>query len=51
MHLKQYKCKHVYGVDIYQKLIEAPEQTKTVPIGQKRKRGRPALARKALLPQ
>ena len=49
--LKQYKCKHVYGIALHQKLVLVPDEAKSVPIGQKRKRGRPAQAKKALFVQ
>jgi len=47
--LKNYKCKHVYGLAVHKKLALFPETVKTVPIGQKRKPGRPKGTTKALL--
>jgi len=39
---------HFYGIVVYIKLVDVPEETKSVPIGQNRKRGRPALSKKSL---
>ncbi|CAF1366121.1 unnamed protein product [Rotaria sordida] len=49
--LKNYICKHVVGMAIRLKRCKPPPAAKTVPIGQKRKRGRPAKAKAALLIQ
>lgn len=50
--LKQLTCKHVLGMLIRLGLCSnVPEEAKNVPIGQKRKRGRPAKAKKALIVQ
>lgn len=49
--LKHYMCKHVYGLAICLKLVTPSLQSKQIPLGQKRKRGRPALATKALVIQ
>ncbi|CAF1449502.1 unnamed protein product [Adineta ricciae] len=49
--LKNYICKHVVGMAIRLKYCKPPASAKTVPIGQKRKRGRPAKAKAALLMQ
>jgi hypothetical protein len=49
--LKNYICKHVVGLGIRLKQCRPPAAAKHVPIGQKRKRGRPAKAKKALLVQ
>jgi hypothetical protein len=49
--LKQYVCKHILGIAIRLKMYSIPDVAKSVPIGEKRKRGRPALAKKALLRQ
>jgi hypothetical protein len=49
--LKNYICKHVVGVSIRLKYCKPPAVAKTVPIGEKRKRGRPAKAKPALLVQ
>ena len=50
---KNYKCKHIIGVSARLKVkgcVILP-QHKTIQLGQKRKRGRPALAKKALIRQ
>jgi uncharacterized Zn finger protein len=47
--LKKYMCKHVIGLSIRLKYVKPPPAAKQVPIGQKRKRGRPSVATKALL--
>ncbi|CAF3862535.1 unnamed protein product [Rotaria sp. Silwood1] len=49
--LKNYICKHVVGMSIRLKYCKPPPAAKTVPIGQKRRRGRPAKAKPALLVQ
>ena len=46
---KQLICKHSLGMAIRLKYIRAPDEAKTVPIGRKRKRGRPSKARPALI--
>ncbi len=46
---KQFICKHSLGMAIRLKYIRAPDEAKTVPIGRKRKRGRPSKARPALI--
>lgn len=48
---KNYMCKHIIGLAIRLKYVAPPAQAKSVPIGQKRKRGRPAKARPALIIQ
>ncbi|CAF2081129.1 unnamed protein product [Rotaria magnacalcarata] len=48
---KNYICKHVVGMAIRLKYCKPPPAAKTVPIGEKRKRGRPAKATPALLVQ
>lgn len=48
---KMYTCMHVVGVALRMKFVEAPLEAKNVPIGQKRKRGRPALAKSAFVIQ
>lgn len=45
---KLFLCHHMVGIALRLKLVEAPPEAKTIPIGQKRKRGRPAKARRAL---
>lgn len=42
-------CKHVVGIALRMKYVEAPLEAKNIPIGEKRKRGRPALARGAFV--
>lgn len=49
--LKNYICKHVVGMGIRLKRREPPPAAKTVPTEEKRKRGRPAKAKPALLLQ
>ena len=39
--LKNYKCKHVEGIAIRLKMVDPPSEAKSVPLGEKRKRGRP----------
>ena len=46
---KFYKCKHIIGIASRLKLCDIPMQAKTIELGTKRKRGRPALARPALI--
>jgi len=50
-HGKNYICKHVVGMDIRLKHCKPPSAAKTVLIREKRKRGRPAKAKMALLVQ
>ena len=45
---KNYKCKHVLGLAIRFKMVDPPEAAKNVPLGEKRKRGRPAKVGRAL---
>jgi uncharacterized Zn finger protein len=49
--LKNYTCKHVVGMAIRLKYCKPPSAVETMPIGEKRKRGRPAKAKPALLVQ
>lgn len=44
-------CKHLLGMKIRLQMVMVPAAAKTIPIGQKRKRGRPSLATKALIVQ
>jgi hypothetical protein len=44
-------CKHVVGIALRLKFCRAPAEAKNIPLGQKRKPGRPAKAKKALLIQ
>jgi len=46
---KEYICKHVIGMAIRLKFCKPPAPAKDVPIGEKRKRGRPRKITKALL--
>lgn len=48
MCFKQYVCEHIVGIAIRLKIVEAPVEAKNVPLGQKRKRGRPAKSKPAL---
>ena len=47
--LKKSQCKHSLGMLIRLKPREAPEAARSLPLGQKRKRGRPAKAKRALI--
>ncbi len=47
--LKEYICKHSVGLPVRLKLLTVPDTAKTIPIGQKRKRGRPKKSTSALL--
>ena len=47
--LKRGQCKHVLGMHIRLKLITVPPAATDVPLGQKRKRGRPKKASRALI--
>jgi hypothetical protein len=49
--LKNYICKHVVGMSIRLKHCGPPAAAKTAPLGEKRKRGRPAKVKPALLTQ
>ena len=49
--MKKNICKHTVGMEIWLGMCDAPAMAKTVPIGQKRKRGRPAKAKPALIRQ
>jgi len=46
---KKFMCKHILGIAIGKKLYAVPPAVKDVPIGEKRKRGRPKKCSKALL--
>ena len=50
-YLKKYMCKHLVGVALRRKYVKAPPSAKDIPIGEKRKRGRPKKSTKALLTQ
>ena len=47
--LKKYMCRHLIGMAIRWKLAKLPTVAKNVPINEKRRRGRPKFATKALL--
>ena len=49
--MKQHLCKHILGLGIRLGFLETPLAAKDIPIGQKRKRGRPAKAKQALIKQ
>jgi hypothetical protein len=49
--LKSLQCKHTVGMCIRLKLLTVPPEAKTIPLGLKRKRGRPSKAKRALLVQ
>ena len=49
--LKNYICKHIVGLAARYKLCSIPLEAKNIPLGQKRKRGRVAKAKKALIVQ
>lgn len=46
-----YVCKHVIGLAIRLKHVVPPLEAKNIPIGEKRKRGRPSKAKRALIIQ
>lgn len=48
---KIYMCVHILGISLRMKFVIAPDEAKALPLGQKRKRGRPALAKAALVVQ
>ena len=47
--LERFMCKHVLGIAIRLKFTKPPPEAENVPIGRKRKRGRPKKATKALI--
>lgn len=47
--MKKFICKHLVGMAIRLKLTTAPAEAKNIPIGAKRKPGRPSKAKKALI--
>ena len=49
--LKYMNCKHSLGMQIREKEVLVPPEARSVPLGQKRKRGRPSKAKRALLTQ
>lgn len=48
---KLYMCEHVLGIGLRMKFVVVPDEAKSLPLGQKRKRGRPARAKAALVLQ
>jgi hypothetical protein len=48
---KKYMCKHSLGMSIYHGIVEIPSDMLSTRIGVKRKRGRPAKAKPALVRQ
>lgn len=50
-YFKLFICRHIIGITLRMKIIAAPAEAKNVPIGQKRKPGRPAKAKPALVRQ
>lgn len=48
-YMKQFVCKHIVGLAIRLKFVTPPIEAKALPLDQKRKRGRPSKAKKALL--
>lgn len=45
---KKFICGHMVGIALRLKVLTAPVEAKSIPLGQKRKRGRPAKAKRAL---
>lgn len=48
---KEFICEHVIGIALRLKIVSAPNEAKIIPLGQKRKRGRPAKSKLALVVQ
>lgn len=48
---KKYICKHLVGLQYKLQIIPPPDAAKSLPLGEKRKRGRPKKALKALIIQ
>ena len=51
VYLKSWLCKHTAGMCIGLKLMSVPPETKLIPMGQKRKRGKSSKAKRALISQ
>lgn len=51
VYLKKYACKHSLGMLIRLRKVKVPLEVLNIPLGEKRKRGRPSKAKKALLIQ
>lgn len=49
--LKKYMCEHILGIGLRMKFVVAPDEAKSLPLEQKRKRGRPTRAKTALIVQ
>jgi len=50
-YTKNGQCKHALGIQIRRKEVSVPTEAKCIPLGQKRKRGRPAKTKKARIVQ
>lgn len=50
-YFKLYMCAHIIGIAIRFKVVMPPDEAKSLPIGQNRKRGRAAKAKPALFRQ
>lgn len=50
-YLKYFICSHILGIALRMKFTTAPIEAKNIPIGEKRKRGRPEKAKNALTKQ
>lgn len=50
-YFKNFICEHIVGVSLRMKYVQAPDEAKNIPLGQKRKRGRIALAKASLVLQ
>lgn len=50
-YFKLFMCEHIVGLALRKKLVTAPIEAKNVPLGMKRKRGRPCKAKNALVVQ
>jgi hypothetical protein len=48
-HAKNYICKHALGIAIHEKVFLVRPEAKNIPFGEKRKRERLKLAKKALI--
>ena len=48
---KEYVCKHVIGIAVRNKKFDLRPEARGILLGQKRKRGRPEKAKKALIVQ
>lgn len=47
-YYKSYICEHLIGIAARLRFVNIPPEAKAIPLGQKRKRGRPAKSKKAL---